>query len=74
MKRLLVTPRIEYIDNAWKYFVNESYITALLPYDNSLVGASLAYDGSVNIHKAFFTGTLFHPLNRHRYPVWYFIG
>lgn len=33
MKRLLVTPRIEYIDNAWKYFVNESYITALLPYD-----------------------------------------
>ncbi len=24
MKRLLVTPRIEYIDNAWKYFVNEN--------------------------------------------------
>lgn len=32
MKRLLLTPRIEFIDNAWKYFVNESYIQALLPY------------------------------------------
>lgn len=32
MKRLLLTPRIEYIDHAWKYFVNESYITALQPY------------------------------------------
>lgn len=33
MKRLLITPRIEYINNAWKYFVNESYITALQPYE-----------------------------------------
>lgn len=33
MKRLLITPRIEYIDNAWKYFVNETYLIALQPYD-----------------------------------------
>lgn len=33
LKRLLITPRIEYIDNSWKYFVNESYLKALAPYE-----------------------------------------
>ena len=32
MKKVLLTPRIEYIDHAWKYFVNESYLHALQPY------------------------------------------
>lgn len=32
MKKILMTPRIEYIDHAWKYFVNESYLKALQPY------------------------------------------
>ena len=31
MKKVLLTPRIEYIDHAWKYFVNESYLHALQP-------------------------------------------
>ncbi len=28
MKRLLVSSRIEFLDNAWKYFVNEAYVQA----------------------------------------------
>lgn len=32
MKKILLTPRVEYIDHAWKYFVNESYLHALQPY------------------------------------------
>jgi len=33
MKNILLTPRIEYLDHAWKYFVNESYVLALQPYN-----------------------------------------
>lgn len=29
MKKIAITPRIEYLDEQWKYFVNESYLTAL---------------------------------------------
>lgn len=29
MKTLVVIPRIEYLDGAWKYFINESYLHAL---------------------------------------------
>ena len=32
MKKILISPRIEYIDHAWKYFVNESYLRSLQPY------------------------------------------
>lgn len=28
MKRLLISSRIEFLDNAWKYFVNENYVQA----------------------------------------------
>ncbi len=42
MKRLLITPRIEFIDHAWKYFVNESYINALQPY-SLLISCPLSF-------------------------------
>lgn len=32
MKQLLFSPRIEQLDQAWKYFVNESYLRAFAPY------------------------------------------
>lgn len=32
MKQLLISPRIEYIDHAWKYFINETYLKKLSYY------------------------------------------
>lgn len=32
MKKMLISPRIEFIDHAWKYFVNETYIKKLSYY------------------------------------------
>lgn len=52
MKRLLITPRIEYIDHAWKYFVNESYITALQPYQ-LLLECPLSFTHSEELAKQY---------------------
>lgn len=86
MKKVLLTPRIEYIDHAWKYFVNESYLHALQPYPllclcpltmNRAIELALDFDalllcGGYDIASFYFHEPLHEQAQLYQRPVDYF--
>lgn len=74
MKQLLFSPRMEYLDHAWKYFVNETYLDAFASYPINCIMAldikdiaslaktcdGLVISGGYDLHPAYFHQPL-HP-------------
>ncbi|MCI9292178.1 MAG: gamma-glutamyl-gamma-aminobutyrate hydrolase family protein [Erysipelotrichaceae bacterium] len=83
MKQLLFAPRMEYLDHAWKYFINETYLHAFASYPVNCIMAldiknitslakacdGLVLSGGYDLHAAYFHQSLDSSAQLYQRPV-----